>query len=278
MKNLLIAGALALLIVGGVVIVGCGPRGEVAQDKILEQIDKVLGELNVKQKSIEMQYDKLRDMLEKVRLQRIETGVRLERITAEKEAKESELAEIEGNLQRLRPLIAQARDSESGVFVNDNGVEFSLDELTRRAKSLMDQHGDITRVLENRIASQFKVLTDSNTMMVNQESVTKEQLDALKDKIEEIDEKKKSVEALRATSEIAGTTSINDELAALNEQVDEMLIDLDVATAQEQEKLNELIEEATAEVALGVDDIFEGSAEEADNVLSDLDAIIGGGE
>ena len=75
-----IIGVLAIALIAGVTIIGCGPRAQVAADKIVAQIDKVLGELNVKLKKVENAYAELQTSTEGMREKRIDAKVRLEKL------------------------------------------------------------------------------------------------------------------------------------------------------------------------------------------------------
>ena len=67
MKNLLIIGVLAIAVGAIAVFNGCGPRVGVAKDAIIAKLDKALGELNVKRKSIELKQKELRGQLAKLK-------------------------------------------------------------------------------------------------------------------------------------------------------------------------------------------------------------------
>jgi uncharacterized membrane protein YczE len=69
MKYLLLGLLMVGLVVG--LYVGCGPRALVAKDKVIKEIDKVLGELNVKRKKVAMAYDKVENAYQGMREKRI---------------------------------------------------------------------------------------------------------------------------------------------------------------------------------------------------------------
>ena len=74
----------AVAIIGGVYVAttttGCGARAQVAGDKVMDKIDKWLGELDVKRKEIANSIDELEDAVDRTHKAKVSAEVRLEEI------------------------------------------------------------------------------------------------------------------------------------------------------------------------------------------------------
>ena len=101
MFRMIILGALVLALIAGTII-GCGPRAELAADKVIAQIDKVLGELDVKRKTIEVNHRKIQTEMLTLRDKRIGTEVRLEQLMKKKELSQKELGKTTKKMKQLR--------------------------------------------------------------------------------------------------------------------------------------------------------------------------------
>ena len=84
MLRYLIAG---LFILATVVIayVGCGPRAQVAGKKMLDQIDGILGKLDVQLAKVESAYTKVKEDTAKLREERIRAQVNLDSLNKKRD-------------------------------------------------------------------------------------------------------------------------------------------------------------------------------------------------
>ncbi len=276
MTKFIVAAVLLAALVIGLSMAGCGPRAGVAADKIMDKIDKVLGELDVKQKDIQIKYAELEKATEAVRDQRIETQVRLERIEIEKTGYEAAKAKIENNLKELMPRIEEAKQSEDKTYVNDNDKAFTLEQLATLADSMMNEHSQIESQLTSRVKTLYDVLSRNMTLLTNQEKVATDNLKQLKLRLEEINQKKAAIDAIKEASEFAGpSTSINEKFDALNKDVEDLLTDMEVTYRKEEIEISDVMNQAGA-TSIEMDDVLEGSADGADDTLDRMKAILGG--
>ena len=114
----------------------------------------------------------------------------------------------------------------------------------------------------------------SLTVLTKNEQVSGEQLETLENQIEEIKAKKMALDAMKEASTIAGTeSSISDKFDDLTKDVDTLLNEVEVQMAVETEKVDERLAESASD--LSVDEIL-GDDSNADDTLSEIDAILGG--
>ncbi len=270
MLRYLFAGLLIVAIVVGA-YVGCGPRMAVAGKKMLDQIDGVLGKLNVQLEKVEQAHAKLSTETEAMHEKRITAQYKLEKLQAEGANLESKVASYKKDLGRLGDLI---REGATDGKVTTNGKEVSVETLKALAQSTLKKLKATQTKLDTRIKTLTDAYTKSLVVLKNNEEVSKTQLKKLDDQIEEIKAKKSALDAMKEASTIAGSeASISDKFNDLTKDVDNLLTEVDVKIAVETEKVDERMANADSDVSL--DEIL-GSDSSTDDTLSEIDAILGG--
>ncbi|QEG22764.1 coiled-coil domain-containing protein [Mariniblastus fucicola] len=270
MLRYLFAGLLLVAIVVGA-YVGCGPRMAVAGKKMLDQIDGVLGKLNVQLEKVEQAHAKLTKETEAMREKRIGAQYKLERLQEQKKDLEENIASYKKDLGRLRDYMKEA--SESGtVTINDK--EHSVETLEALAQSTLKKLKSAQTTLDTRIKTLTDAYSKSLAVLKSNVDVSKQQLKKLDDQIEEIKAKKSALDAMKEASTIAGTeASISDKFNDLTKDVDDLLTEVDVKIAVESEKVDERLAQSDSDVTL--DEIL-GDDSSADDTISEIDAILGG--
>ena len=82
---------------------GCGARVEVAKDKVLKQIDAMLGEIDVKRKDIQLSVNGLKDGIEGMRKAKIKAKVKQEQMDRQAESVRQQITQVDDVLKKLRP-------------------------------------------------------------------------------------------------------------------------------------------------------------------------------
>lgn len=268
MVRSLLAGFL-ILAVCTTSFTGCGARAEVAKDKILAKLDKVLGELDVKRKEIEIKQRELRKQLDDVRQRRIESKVRLENLMEKKKASETKLNGLKQKLAKVKALVDEAAASEDGTITREEKTYSKADIEKSGQKVIAAFKAEQTRI--GGMEAGIKALQDSFNFLQTQETTAVELMDKLAVKIEAIDAKKIAVDAVKEATSISGDTqSMNDSLADLEKDIEELSIDLETALRVEESKLADLDSSNSA-----ADELLRETTN-LDSLSSEIDDILSG--
>jgi chromosome segregation ATPase len=231
-------GLVAFVAIGA--YVGCGPRGQVAMDKITDRLDRALGEMTIQRKNIENKQTELRKQLETVKEQRIKSEVKLELLADKKQKLESVLNEVKGKIEQVNDLLKEANSSESKSIAR-NGKTYSANDLQNAANEVAMRFRNEKAQLDATIAG-HNALEASVAFLKKQEAEAARLMNELGIKISEIDAKKIAVDAVRDNSEfIAGDNkSISANLEALTKDIEKLGIDVETALRIETSKMNEI--------------------------------------
>ena len=267
MARFLILGLLVAGIITGAVI-GCGPRAEVAKDKILAKIDSVLGELDVKRKKIEKKQKELQGKLNEFRKKQYAAEARLELMVEKKEESEKKIEEIRSSLEKLQEKTKSAVDGK----IELGGKSFTVDQFQEYTQSKITLFKSENTKLEG-MKQGIAALSKSMDFLKSQAKTAKELMDKMAVKIQNIDAKKYAVDAVKQASVIGGeTTSINDDLAALEKEIDDLSVDVEATLKLEQSKLDDL-NNSTSEI-----DRLLKETPNLDALNSEIDDILGKGK
>ena len=270
MFRYLFAGLLVVAIVLGA-YVGCGPRMAVAGKKVLAEIDKVLGKLNVQLEKVEQAHAKLEKETQGMRKEQIGAQHSLNKLIAEKEEVTEKIAKYKSELGRLSGFMTDAKPSGK---VEINGKEITEGKLEILAQSIIKKVKAAERVLV-RNATLSEAWTKSLTVLKNNWDTSKSQLKMLADQIEEIKAKKSALDAMKEASTIVGNeSSISDKFNDLTKDVDSLLTEVDIEMLVETEKVEERMAASDSDVSL--DEIL-GADTSTDDTLSEIEAILGSG-
>ena len=269
MVRFVVLGLLVVAIIAGTVI-GCGPRAQVAKDQILAKLDSVLGELDVKRKAIEIKQKELQSQLANVRERRIETEVRLEFVQKKKDAAQAAMDGMKGKLVKAQDLVEKAKEG-GGTYTSEEGKTYSAEDIEKSARKVVTAFNKEKAKIDGLEAS-IKALQGSVEFLNAQESTSRDLMDKLAIKIDEIDSKKVAVDAVRDATSIGGDNkSMSESLAALEKEIDELSIGVETALRSEQSKLDDLASTNSA-----ADELLTEPSN-LDSISSELDAILNSG-
>lgn len=260
---------LGLMGLGLLNMAGCGARAEVAKDKLLAQLDKVLGELNVKAAEIDKKRRDLTGEMQVVREKKFNAAVRLELLTKKQETSKQELEKLKQGLARVQPKMEEAKTNGK---IELNGKEITADELNRMATDLINR----VKSKESELGSQqtsIDALKRSADFLASQEKAAADMLGKLDLKITEIKDKKIAIDAVKSANSMVGNdTSINDKIASLSKEIDNMFVDVETAMRVEEAKLSELQNQT-----MSADELLTETGSDLDATISEIDAILGKG-
>ena len=271
-RNLFLA-VLAIGLIATVGFVGCGPRVQVAKDKVIAQIDEILGKLNVKLAKVEQAYESVSTATDGLREKRIDASVRLKKLQEEATDLEAEKTKLLDDLKDVKPLLKEA--SESSGKIERNGREISVDEL----KGFADGKVKRIKAINDQLNTRIKTLTDAYAKSLNaikqNEETSVAQLAKLTDQIDEIKRKKSALDAMKeASSIVAPGVSLSDKFDELTSDVDDLLLDVDVQLETEMEKIDERAAKVNAPTE-SLDELLNNKTDTS-STMSDIDALLDG--
>ena len=232
---------------------GAAARVGVAKDKVIKEIDKVLGELKIKRKEVQIAYDRIAVASGNLREKRIEAQILMDRFEKDITELEEEQAASKRNLKKLKPLLAE---SESSGEVERNGKTITAAELIKLGETTVKKLERTETKLVHK--KKMKGVFEKNlaTLSANEET-SKSQLAQLKEDLDEIDSKQEMLDSMKTDASLVSGqgASINDEFEKLSEQVGELMTKVDTQVAIEEAKLEDRMDDITSAPA-DIDDIF----------------------
>lgn len=267
---------LVLLLAVGIVAystVGCDVEGakarfDVAAQKAIDEIDKMLGEWDVKRKTVVNAYDRVQEQTIKVREERVKFDVRHKRALKKQEQLQEEKAKIKSNLEKLQKLLAEA--SEDDKEVERNGKKIPVAKLNALAKEQVNSLS-LLREQMKQVNLEVGVLKKNLDVLTKQQDTSQTQLAQLKSKMKEIDTKVDTLQSMKTAQTIGSTKSINDEFNSLTDGVDTLIGELDEEMAVQEAKLDQRI--ADMELELGISNDIDDILNDDDDVSSTLSDI-----
>lgn len=206
-------------IVSTAMLVGCGARGELVKEKILAQIDTLLGEMNVQRKEVERAVNQFRVNLDQFKRGKIEAKVKLQRIQRKCSSLDVQLAKADETLRRLRDRL------QGESLRGDGAFEFSGQPLSP---------AELTAMVDRTLAARLSLATEAETLkgvrsrleqviatMEKQELVQVKRLRVLRTSLEEIDAKAVALKSIQDIERLTPTSSVQD-FAEVEKQVDSL--------------------------------------------------------
>lgn len=241
MFRYLFAGLLIVAIVIGA-YVGCGPRAQVAGDKILAKIDDMLGSLDVKLKDVKMAHASLKKGSEENYVLRQKSVYKVEDLENKQKQVEEKIAKQSADLERVIGLL------EDGSLADDKEKKIELTTFAEaRAKSITALKTQLSTSIKPLLASHKKALA----LQLKNEKASKAQLDKLETKISQIEAEKVRLDTMKQTQAIAGSSeSISDKFAELEKSVADLLIETKARGDIEEGKVNDRLASIDDDVSL----------------------------
>lgn len=263
----LVPAVLLVMALGVVTLPGCGPRAGVIKDKVVAQFDKLLGELDVKKKKIELEAAKLESDLDDIRQKRIETEVRLENLKSKKANAEADLKKILDRMSQMSELIKSAGDSGS---VEKNGKTYTAEQLKATADELIADHARAKKELETNLTTSLNAMNRAYDFLKKQEAAGLKFKEDIRARMSEIENKKAAIDTAKSSALLAGTeTSITEKYKDLSKQIEDLSVDIETQFRTEEENLKDLDRDTKL-----ADELL-GESGDLKSTLSQMDAILG---
>ena len=266
----LVSLVLAVALVGGIYVAttttGCGARAQVAGDKVLDKIDKWLGELDVKRKEIENSVQSLEAAVENNHKAKINAEVRLDDMDRRMQPIQKRVDGIKVYLAEINPHLS------STEAVEINGKTMSPEEIKARANEFLEAYEMNNQELGALQATKetYKRAFD----LLNKEyQISTQQMATLKKKLEEIDIKKTALDDMKTAQTVLGKSgSISDKFNDLEVEINDLFIEVETEMRVESEKVAQ--REATLQTSnLAIDEILEKN-KSSEETQARIDAIL----
>ena len=182
-------------------VAGCGARVEVAKEKVLKQIDSLLGKMDVERKQIQIEMKGLSDGIDGIRRAKIKAKAKQDQIKGEAEPIQEQIAKVDKVLKLLRTHLEANDPVEiAGKKYSPNEIKETADKLLKERKQLSDK-ADAMKTVETSLAQTASGLE-------KQQNVYQQKLHKLEAQVAQIDAQ--SI-ALKAKQEAAAAMGNADE-------------------------------------------------------------------
>lgn len=252
---------LTTLLIFLVAFSGCGPRLEVARDRLLAEADRLIGEIEVKRREIDPAVQRTGAALGQLKRSRIEVQVRASQISCDLTSTHDRLAQADQALARLRELLARNEPVEIA------GTTYTPSQLQGMAGRMLTTRKSLVAKVETLRATKDR-LENIVAMLKLREQDGQDRLDALKSLPTEIDTKTVALKAVRQAAEAAESVGAVD-FEALERQVRDLEVQIDGELAYHEEMLKQATVEARP---LGVILTDTGDAAET---IAEIDKLLG---
>ena len=251
-----------LCLILAVGLVGCDARTEVAKDKVLAQVDHLLGEINVEKKKAEIGVRQMEAGLDEIKRGKLEAKVRCAQYA-------ERLADVEGKVASADKTLVRLRDHlKADTEVSLNGKTFKPQDLkdmadkTITARKKLGVEADALRGSKKR----FEAVAAS---LEQREQDGRDRLKSLKHTLDEMDAKSAALRSMQEAARIGGGTQTLD-FEAVEKQVRGLSARLDTELAFHDEKWKE--QNAAPERSL---DAIVRDTSTAGDTVSEIDRLIG---
>jgi hypothetical protein len=241
---------------------GCGARTEVAKEKILGQVDKLLGAIDVKKKEAQMAVQGMEAGIDKIKMGKIESKMRLTQVTDSLTAVKAKIAKADKALGRLRDGLKEGKET---VF---NQKTYSPTELKGMADQIIAARKKL-RIEAEGLSSTQKRLAGIVTALEQREQDGRERLVKIRQNLDEIDAKAVALRSIQEAASLSGDTEVAD-FTAVEKQVRDLSGKIDVELAFNDEKAKEQSAESKS-----LESIVRETSTASDTV-SEIDKILGG--
>jgi len=237
---------------------GCGPRLEVARDRLLAEADRLLGEVEVHRKEIDPAIQQAEAALGRLKKSRIEVQVRASQISHHLTSTHDRLAETDRALARLRDLLDQDLPVEiAGTTYTPTQLGGMANRTISTRKSLAAQAGTLTSTAER--------LQGVVALLETREQVGQSRLGALKGLLVEIDAKAVALTAIKEAARVADAGNLDFEV--LQSQIKDLEAKIDGELAFHEEVLWQTTSDSDSVEAILADTSNRDLVAEIENLL-----------
>jgi chromosome segregation ATPase len=226
-KKLILLALAAVVVAAGVGLVLGWPRVEVAKDKFIAQVDKLLGEIEVRRKEVQLAKADVERSVEELSRGKIALEVKVESLDRKANDVRKKLDDADAALAKLGPLLRQAQETKAAVSVG--AATWSPTQLDKAARDVLSYRKRLETDLNN-LKERQQLLGAAAGEVARRYQEANEKLESLNHRIVEIDDKVETLKALKATAQVVGESDqgLTERLADLEKKVESL--DEQVAT------------------------------------------------
>ncbi len=223
-----------LVVLAGSIGIGCGGRVDVVKDKILGQIDSLLGKMDVERKQIDIAMKGLGTGIDGIRKAKIKAKVKRDQIKDEVTGVESQIAKVDSVLKVIRPHL-EAKDP-----VEIAGTKYTPAQVKETATKLLAERKQLSDKLV-AIKTVETSLDQTATALENQQTGYQQKLQKLETQVTQLDAQGVALKAKReaATAMAVGDDSMSSSVKSLQDKVNGLLAETTADFQLENEKWNE---------------------------------------
>lgn len=271
MKGILaVVGVCAILLVGAYFYMGA--RGTVLKNKVVDQIDEMIGKADIQKAKIDKGIQGLNKAIDKLQEQRVAAEKRAELVGKDVKEGEDKLEEYKTTLAQLKVALTEAEKSSKAVtFANKERTKEDLDKLADQLIKAYELAKPDVESAQNRVKTLKSV---AESLREKEETLAKEKSD-LERQIKEINAKLEEAKTMREAAKAVGETedkSLAANLEALKKDVKKLNEDTDVKRALEDEKWKKVTSKSELEK---LDDVIKATTEGGKTRINKIDEILG---
>ena len=212
------------------VTAGCDARTQVAKRKALENIDSLLGSMDVKRQEIELSVNALTNGLGELRKAKVTAQVKLDQLDRKFRPVEDRLATIDDTLKTLRDHL------KAGTVVEIAGRSYRPDELKAMATQVIAERKGAADQLSGLRDCQARLRKVVTTLERKQRDY-EQKLSAIENRVAVIDASRSALEAMKEAGE--AMDSGEQELERLEEKVNDLYAEVETELIVEDAKWDE---------------------------------------
>jgi len=243
---------------------GCGARTEVAVGKVAEQIDDLLGRLDVKRTEIKRSLATLKQGQTGLLRARIRAQVKQDQLQRKMEPIERRMSDIDESLDVLREHLADGTPAELA------GKTYPVAQVRVMADRLLDARRLSVRQVDGYRAAQQRLAAVVSTLE-RREAECGSRLSGIEQRLAVIDADQIALQAMQGASNILDDTAVSlaNQLSGLEDKVDDLHADIQAELGVQDGLWNP----RSSEIEVGsVEDIVKHTKGD-DALIAEIDAI-----
>lgn len=252
-------------------LAGCGARVEVVKEKVLAQIDSLLGKMDVERKQIEIAMKGLQTGIDGIRKAKIKAKVQRDQVKEETSGIEAQVAKVDGALKVIRPHLDSKDTSE--VSIDISGTKYSPAELKNTAEKLIGERKKLGDKL-SAVKTVETSLEQTASALEKQQNDYQQKIQKLEAQIGQIDAQSIALKAKReaAAAMAMGDDNLASSVKSLQDKVNSLLAGTTAELQSENEKWNETVVNKEIDNIDATISKFKTTSDTA----SEIDKILGG--
>lgn len=245
---------------------GCGPRAEVLKDKVMDQIDALIGKTEIKEKKVEQMMADIEKAFQPLTEGKIKAKVEASQLEKKISDTEQKIADAEASLKTLQGYLSQDQPVELA------GKTYSKDELKGQANKVIQAHKALASEVAAMKGAKAK-LERSAAELDERINSGKQQLTTLKSQHKQIQTYLVSLNAQKKARSVAGQgdTTLAANFENLQKEMNELDADIQTQLGVEDERWKQVT------ATNNVDEVskFISDTKGAEDTLSEIDKILG---